>query len=240
MIKSKEETGLMKDIAKYSDFAVKIVAESVQEGVSELEIVGKVTLETLSKMARELKEIDGSMPVWVKVFAGPRTAFPHAFSTTSKVKKGDVILTVVITRAYGYTCGEIARTLFFGKPTEEQKKIYETALKGMALMVNAMKPGATCSDVDRVKHEYLVGSGYGDYIPTKGGALRGLESRDDVYLCEVDQTVLKPTMTFFIGSGICIPGNGGYRLGDMVLVTEKGCESLQRFPSDIESVTIEA
>jgi Xaa-Pro dipeptidase len=240
MIKSREEIDLMRNSARYADFALKVVAESVQEGITELEIETKAIQETISKMSKEVREIDGPRPVYVRVVSGPRTEFPHSFSTTSKLKRGDVVFTVVITSAYGYECGIIERTFFFGKPTEEQKKIYDIVLKGMGLAMEAMKPGATCSEVHRARNEYMTRSGYGDYVLTKSGGVRGLEGRDDVYLCDVDETILKPWMTFYVTSGMFIPGNNGYRVGEMVLITEKGCESLHRFPSGIESVIIGA
>lgn len=244
MVKSREEIDLMKKRAEYADFATKVVAESLREGVSELEIAGEAVRQTLSKMAKEVQQTDGSMPIDVKVVAGPRSAFLHAYNTLSKLKKGDVILVMVETRAYGYVCGIVERTFFFGTPTEEQKKIYEITLKGMNLTMDAMKPGARCSEVHRANYEHWIGSGYGEYLYIKTGILMGLEAgisssaRDDVYLYEVDETVLKPGMTFLVGSGIAIPSSAGYRLGDMILVTEKGCESLQNFPSDIRSVSI--
>lgn len=238
MIKSNEELDLMRGCAKYADYALQVVKESVREGVTELELVGEAVQETLSKMMKEVKEIDGPMPINVRVITGPATAFPHAFSTTRKVKKGDLVSPYALASAYGYGGGEIQRTLFYGKPTKEQKKIYGIALKANSLAMAAMKPGVVCSEVHKVSHDYFMSSGYGKYVLTKIGQLRGLESRDDITLTETDQTVLKPGMTFWVGSAICIPDNGGYRVGHLVLVTEKGSESMQEFPSEIESLII--
>jgi len=240
MIKSNEEIELMREHAAYADFALGAVKDSIQEGITELEIVGKAVQKTLFKMSKEVQNMDGPMPVNVRVVAGARTAFPHAFSGTSKSKRGDEILAVVITTAYGYECGEIARTFFFGEPSEEKMRLYVAASKGMALVMKAMRPGVKCSELHRINCEHLARSGYAGHYPVKTGTMRGLESRDGVYLSELDQTVLEPGMTFFVGSGICIPGKGGYRLGEMVLVTETGAESLHKFPSNIQSVTIRA
>jgi Xaa-Pro dipeptidase len=238
MIKSKVEIDLMKDRGRYADFAMEIVKESVREGVTELEIVGKAVHETLSKIAKEVQETNGPMPIDVRVVAGPRSEFPHAYSTTRKLKRGDMIDTVVIASAYGYECGEIGRTLFFGEPSEEQKKVYQIALKGMEVARGALKPGAIAGDVHKARMEYLKGLGYANYIRAKTGALRGLETRDDVYLYESDQTVIRPGMTFAVNAGLSIPGHNGYRIGDLFLVTEKGNEPLTQFSSDAESVTI--
>jgi len=239
MIKSKEEIDLIRERAKYTDFALGVLAESLQEGVTELEIAGEVIRQTLSKMTKEIRDTDGPMPVNVRVIAGSRTAFLHAYMTTRKLKKGDVVLGMVDTVAYGYGCGEATRTFFFGKPTEEQRKIYGIALQGMARTMDVMKPGATCSEVHEANYEHWRKSGYGEYVLAKTGSMRGLESRDDIYLCEVDRTVLRPGMTFLAGSGVGMPGSAGYRVANMMLVTEMGCESLQKFPSDIESLIIQ-
>lgn len=240
MIKSKEEIDLMRNRGRYADFAMGIVKESVREGVTELEIVGKAVYETLSKIAKEVQETDGPVPIDVRVVGGPRSEFPHAFSTTRKLKRGDMIDAVAMSSAFGYECGEIGRTLFFGEPSEKQRRIYEIALKGMKVARDALKPGAIAGDVHKARLEYLKGLGYAGCIRAKTGALRGLETRDDVYLYESDKTIIRPGMTFAILAGLSIPGDNGYRLGDLFLVTEKGNEPVTQFPSDIESVTIRA
>jgi len=214
--------------------------ETMREGLSELEVVGKVTYETLSSMAKDTKCINIPISVDIRVVSGPRSAFAHTFATTNTLKRGDVIMAWAITFMDGYECGELVRTFFLGKPKEEQVKIYNTAIRGFSLAREAMKPGATCSEVHKASYEYLVKSGYKEYIFAKTGSMRGLEMRDGIYLSEVDDTILRPGMTFSVQAGICIPGNGGYRLTDMNLVTERGCESLQQFPTDVETVTIEA
>jgi len=240
MIKSKEEIDLMRNRGKYADFAMGIVKESVREGVTELEIVGKAVHETLSKIAKEVPETDGPVPIDVRIVAGSRSEFPHAFSCTRKLKRGDIVDAVAMTSAYGYECGEIGRTLFFGEPSEKQRKIYEIALKGMEVARGALKPGAITGDVHKARFEYLKGLGYEKCIRAKTGALRGLETRDDVYLYELDKTIIRPGMTFAINAGLSIPGDNGYRIGDLFLVTEKGNEHVTQFPYDIESVTIRA
>jgi Xaa-Pro dipeptidase len=239
MLKSKEEIELIKKYSEFADFALNIVNESIEEGVSELELVGKAINETLLKFVREVDETDGPIPIHIRVTSGSRTAFPHAFSTTRKIRKKDPLLVFASFNVYGYECGEIARTMFFGKPSEKQKKIYNTVEKAMELSLTRLKPGVKCNEVHKINYEYLKNSGYKEYIGIKTGALRGLESRDGITISETDETIIKSSMTFWMDSGICIPGKYGLRFGNLVLVTEDANIPITKWGSDLDSITIE-
>jgi len=128
---------------------------------------------------------------------------------------------------------DITRTIAIGEPSEEMRVIHDIVKAANAAGRAAAKPGATGEDVDRAARSVIEAAGYGEYFTHRTGHGLGLEGHEPPYMVAGDTTVLRPGMTFTVEPGIYIPGKGGVRIEDDVLITEEGSQSLTTFTRDL-------
>jgi Xaa-Pro dipeptidase len=131
---------------------------------------------------------------------------------------------------------DITRTIVIGKLDDEMASIYEAVKAANAAGRAAAKPGATCEAVDKATRDVIEAAGYGQYFTHRTGHGLGLEGHEPPYIVGGNALVLQPGMTFTVEPGIYIPGKGGVRIEDNVVITESGCESLTTFTRDIVTV----
>jgi len=142
------------------------------------------------------------------------------------------ILHIEIAVYRGYPA-DITRTFCLGEPDPELAEIYEVVKKANAAARRYAGPGDKAEDIDRVARQVIEQSGYGQYFIHRTGHGLGLQVHEPPYIVSGNDTVLQPGMTFTIEPGIYLPGKGGVRIEDDVLITTEGCESLTTFPRDL-------
>lgn len=169
---------------------------------------------------------------------GDNGADPHHESDNSRGKYGDAVVLDIGCLLNGY-CSDMTRTVFLGKASEEAKKIYEIVKEANRRGIEAVKPGAKFSDVDKAARDYIAGMGYGDAFTHRTGHCIGIEVHEFGDVSSVNDEVLKPGMIFSVEPGIYVPGVAGVRIEDLVLVTEGGCEVLNHFTRDLIEVPLE-
>lgn len=128
--------------------------------------------------------------------------------------------------------------MFLGKPTDEQKRLFDhmVALQDMAM--NALEPGKPCSEVDLEVRAYYEKHDLMDHWRHHVGHAIGLRYHEGPFLDKGDHTPIKAGMVFTIEPGLYSPTLGGYRHSDTVLVTENGNIMMTYYPRDIESLTL--
>jgi len=159
---------------------------------------------------------------------GPNTAYPHGSMVVRNLQKGDAIIVDGGCAVEGYR-SDITRTLFFGQPTDKQRKVWEAVKEAQAAALKAARPGATCDSVDRAARRVIEGAGFGpDYkfFAHRLGHGIGLEGHEYPYLVRGNTLKLQPGMTFSNEPGIYIYGEFGVRLEDCMVVTEDGGRTL--------------
>ncbi len=131
---------------------------------------------------------------------------------------------------------DITRTFVLGNPTPEMIRIHDAVLAANQAGRLAVRPGTTAQEVDRAARRAIGLAGFGEYFLHRTGHGLGLETHEPPYLVEGNLDLLRPGMTFTVEPGVYVPGLGGVRLEDDVLVTETGEETLTTLPRDLISL----
>jgi Xaa-Pro aminopeptidase len=155
------------------------------------------------------------------VASGPNSSLPHASPTNRRVGKGEPLTLDVGVRFRGY-CSDITRTIFLGDPADEFKTVYSVVRKAQHAALDVLMAGAVASDVDRVARELIEEAGFGDCFGHGLGHGVGLAVHESPRLNSRDSTVLEPGMVVTVEPGIYIPGKGGVRLEETVVVDTGG------------------
>ena len=158
--------------------------------------------------------------------SGPNTALPHVSASERVIQAGDMLLLDFGITLNGYN-SDITRTFAVGQlPSAEFQKIYETVKRANAVGRAVAKPGISGQDVDRATRQVIVEAGYGEYFTHRTGHGLGLEGHEPPYMVEGNAVPLEVGNTFTIEPGIYVPGLGGVRIEDDMLITANGAESL--------------
>jgi Xaa-Pro aminopeptidase len=224
MEKSPEEIECLRRACAAADKALELTLKGLREGMSELEL------------ARELESrmVDGGAagPGFETIAAfGKRPSMPHAVPSAGvKLAKGDFILLDFGALVGGYR-SDITRTVVFGKASAEQKKVYAAVLASQLASVEAMVVGASGKVPDAVARERIAAAGYPVFGYGVGHGV-GLEIHELPFMSKRCEESLAAGMVVTNEPGIYIPGWGGVRIEDSVLVRPEGPECLTRFPKD--------
>lgn len=225
MVKDSEELARMRRAAAVPERVLAEAAPQFKPGMTELEIAGLILRVSLGQSLKEM----ASYPL---VQTGLSAAFPHAFAGGRTVQKGDLIVIDFGAVVDDYA-SDITRTIAVGDPGDEMKRIYEVVKAANAAGRAAVKPGATCEDVDRAARDVIDQAGYGKYFTHRTGHGLGLEGHEHPYIVKGNKLVLQPGMTFTVEPGIYIEGKGGVRIEDDVVVTKEGGDSLTTFSREL-------
>lgn len=227
-IKDDEERTLMRAASATNDAAMARFRELVHEGATEQEIAGK-----LEDIYRELGAQGHSFTPIVSF--GANAADPHHEPDGTVLKEGDVVLFDVGCRQDEY-CADMTRTFFFGKPDEEQRRVYEIVRQANEAGRAAVHPGARFCDIDGAARKVIEDAGYGPYFTHRLGHQIGLDVHEPGDVSSVNEACVQQGMCFSIEPGIYLPGRFGVRIEDLVIVTENGCEVLNAYPRELETL----
>jgi Xaa-Pro aminopeptidase len=240
-VKDDEEVALLRKASAFSDQMVGAGAQAVREQglISEIEINQIVTQAVVREMIGSLSEIvDVGGVAGGLVCAGPRAAFPHGLPSLARPQIGDCLILSFGCSVGGYHA-ESERTFFIGEPSKEHRAYYETMLKAQQTGVDALRLSNECRTANRVCLDVLREAGYEMYVKHRMGHGLGLEGHEPPWIEEGDETPLRAGMVVSAEPGLYVPGFGGYRVSDTVLVTRNGPESLTQYPRDLESMFLE-
>lgn len=170
------------------------------------------------------------------VASGPNGALPHASPGERVVSDGDLVTLDFGAVVDGY-CSDITRTVAVGKVDERQREIYQLVLEAQAVGLAAVRPGRTGKEVDAEARTVIERAGHGEHFGHGLGHGVGLEVHErPPVLSKVGEAVLKEGMVTSVEPGVYIPGWGGVRIEDLVVVTREGCRVLTRSPKELIQV----
>jgi Xaa-Pro aminopeptidase len=167
-----------------------------------------------------------SFPAIIAV--GDRAALPHYRPSNLRIGENPLLLVDWGVNTTGNYKSDLTRTLFTGKPTRRHEKVYRTVLKAQQAAIAAIRPGAVCQDVDAVARKVIKKAGYGKNFGHGLGHGIGLHIHEQPRFAPKVTTELVPGMVVTVEPGIYLPGWGGVRIEDDVLVTREGCEVLSQ------------
>ena len=237
MIKSAEEIELIRNGAQVGDIGGAACLEAIAEGVPEHEVALHSTQTMVREIAKRYPESD-IMDTWTWFQSGINTDGAHNPVSTRKIQKGDILSLNCFPMIGGYYTA-LERTLFFDHASERHLEIWEANVEVHRRGLELIKPGVRCCDIAGelneifIKHDLLQYRtfGYGHSFGTLShyyGREAGLELREDI------ETVLEPNMVVSIEPMVMLPetlpGAGGYREHDILVVKEDGAENITKFP----------
>ena len=166
---------------------------------------------------------------------GESSALPHGASTGRKLAKEEAVLIDAWDKPEGYFY-DITRSTFFGKPSDEYRKIWAIVLDAQSAGIDKAAPGVPCFEVDAAARRVIEKAGYGEYFTHRLGHGLGIDVHEPPYMVGDNKTILEPGMTFTSEPGIYLPGRFGVRIEDDVVVTDRGAESLSPRVSRLEPI----
>jgi Xaa-Pro aminopeptidase len=184
-----------------------------------------------------LREAGYERPAFDTIVAsGPNSALPHYRAGDRSLRAGDLVVLDFGGVLDGY-CSDLTRTVSVGQPSPDALRLHAAVRDAQAAAIDAVRPGATATDVDAAARQILVGHGLGEAFGHGTGHGLGLDVHEEPRVSkprsDVPPVRLEPGMVFTIEPGAYLPGFGGVRIEDDVLVTETGCEVLTSVPRDL-------
>ncbi|MFC2140325.1 M24 family metallopeptidase [Candidatus Auribacterota bacterium] len=155
------------------------------------------------------------------------SAAPHALRSKRRLKDNDTILIDFGTEFHGYH-SDLTRVYFKKGYKGRLREIYQIVLAAQQKAIAKIKPGVKASDIDKEARDYITQKGYDNYFKHSLGHGIGLEVHESPKISSQSSDILREGMVFSVEPGIYIPGVGGVRIEDLVLVTKKGCQVLSK------------
>ena len=236
MTKDEMEIGYMRQAVQIAERALAATLPKIRAGMTEREVAAELVVQTLRAGS------DADLPFAPIVASGPNAALPHAFVTDRVIQPGDLLTLDWGAATRGYFA-DLTRTFVVGGAVggeidPELKKIYELVKGANAAGKAAARPGVTCASVDAAARKVIADGGYGEFFTHRVGHGLGLEGHEDPSMHGRNEMPLEAGMTFTVEPGIYLPGKGGVRIEDDVVVTANGCESLSTYPRELQIIGV--
>ena len=216
-IKDNDEIDCIKEACRITDECFTFLQGYIKPGMTEKQIARKI-----QNFFMENAEGVSFEPI---VASGENSSKPHAIPTDRAIKENDIITIDMGCKIKGY-CSDMTRTIFIGRPTEEQKRVYNLVLDNQEKSLREMKDGASIKDIAKIVTSNFALQGY-DLVHSLGHGV-GLDIHEVPFIKEANDNTLKENMVVTDEPGIYIPGNFGIRIEDTVLITKDGQEVLTK------------
>ncbi|MDP2871332.1 MAG: Xaa-Pro peptidase family protein [Bacillota bacterium] len=240
MVKSPQEIALIRESARWGNLAHALLQEYSRPGRTETDISAGASQEATRAMIRTLGH--GFEPrggrgasAGFRGQIGPNSALPHAITKNIVLRSGDVLVTGAGATVWGYN-SELERTMFVDTVSAEQRRFFNWMLKLQDISFAAIKPGIPCAGVDKEVRDYYTAQNLWPYWRHHVGHALGLLGHEAPFFDIGDDTMIEPGMVFSVEPGLYVPGLGGFRHSDTLVVTEDGIEMLTYYPRDLESM----
>ena len=219
MIKDKYEVESIRKAVKAAVKGFALIRCGLKPEQTEIEIRNDLEY-AMRRFGADDKSFDSIVAV------GFRAALPHAVPTAKRVEEAELLLVDWGAKCEGYV-SDLTRTLVTApKPTLKFRKVYDAVLTAQKRAIAAIRPGEIAENIDRVARKSLEDAGFGKLFTHGLGHGIGLEVHEGKRFCQGSRTILQPGMVMTVEPGVYIPGWGGIRIEDDVLVTKDGCEIL--------------
>lgn len=205
----------------------KYILPIIKPGITEIELAAEITYRQKLLGA----EADSFQPI---VLSGAHSSLPHGSPGNQKIKKG--ILQFDFGCIYNGYCSDFSRVVFVGKPTKKQIEIYDIVLDAQKKAIQISKPGLAYSKLDKTARDYIVDQGYSKNFEHALGHGIGITCHALPVASSTSNNKMEPGNVITIEPGIYIPGWGGIRIEDMILVRDNGIENLTNYYKEIKII----
>ncbi|MDH2330447.1 M24 family metallopeptidase [Paenibacillus polymyxa] len=224
-VKDEEEIHTISEAARITDAAFTEVLNYIQPGVTERRIAAE--LEYQLRLAGA--ESGGFAFI---VASGERSALPHGLASDKEIGQNEFVTMDFGANVRGYL-SDITRTVFVGQPSERHEKLYAIVLEANMKTIAGLRPGLSGREGDSLGRDVIASYGYGEQFGHGLGHGFGLEIHEQVRLSRESKSVLVPGHVITVEPGIYIPGFGGVRIEDDVLITNDGVKVLTSSPKEL-------
>jgi Xaa-Pro dipeptidase len=225
--KAPTELALLARAGQITDEVTAAVLGQIAAGQTELEIASKIDgLIAAAEAKRSFETI---------VQSGPNSGQPHLRPQRRQLEKGDLVLLDFGAAWRGYR-GDITRVVVVGEPDARQREVHGVVLEAHDRAVEAIRPGVTAGAVDAAARDVIEAAGLGEYFIHRVGHGLGLETHEDPSLDPGSTVELEAGMVVTVEPGVYIPGWGGVRIEDDVVVEAGGARLLTAAPRELRSV----
>lgn len=237
LIKDDHEIEMLRSGARLLSSVAREVIEDIRPDVTEQEVAAKIDWRIKSAGFERCS-------FETIVASGPHSALPHAHPGDRRLKPGDLVV-LDFGGVYGGYCVDLTRTVAIGQPDAEMQRVYGAVLEAQKAAIQAVRPGVRASTIDGAAREALARHGLAEAFGHSTGHGLGVEIHEtprigprregEAGAPSAPDDAIEPGMVFTIEPGAYLPGWGGVRIEDDVLVTSRGAEVLTRVPTHLHT-----
>jgi Xaa-Pro aminopeptidase len=228
-IKGPQEIQNIREACNLASIGMQVAFGTIKPGVKEKQVAAEI------EYAMRKKGSDGTSFDTI-IASGAASAFPHGSCSDRTIREGDLVV-VDLGATYNFYRSDMTRTFTAGKPSEKQRKIYETVKLAHQKALTAIKSNIPAREVDDAARRTIKAAGYGEFFVHNLGHGVGLEIHEAPTLSPDSKDTLAIGNVITDEPGIYLPGYGGVRIEDTVLVTVKGVEKLTVGPYVLTNAT---
>jgi Xaa-Pro aminopeptidase len=222
IVKDEAEIATLRESARRLTVVANAAFELIRPGISERAVAARIE--------RAIRDAGYERPAFDTIVAsGPNAALPHYRAGDRLLDAGDLVVLDFGGVLDGY-CSDLTRTVAVAPPSAEAYRVFNAVREAQQAAIDIVKPGVATADVDRAARRVLEGHGLGEAFGHGTGHGLGLDVHEEPRLTRphagMASVPLEPGMVFTIEPGAYLPGWGGVRIEDDVLVTEHGCDVL--------------
>ena len=226
IVKDEGEVATLREAARRLTPVAQAAFEMIRPGVSERAVAARIET-AIREAGFERTSFD------TIVASGPNAALPHYRAGDRLLQRGDVVVLDFGGVLDGY-CSDLTRTVALAPPSAEAHRVHQAVREAQQAAIDAVRPGIAATDVDGAARRVLEAHGLGEAFGHGTGHGLGLDVHEEPRVtrprADVPPVLLEPGMVFTIEPGAYLPGWGGVRIEDDVLVTARGCEVLTSVP----------
>ncbi|MEH7526707.1 Xaa-Pro peptidase family protein [Bacillus sp. JJ1503] len=212
------------------DMAFNHIINYIQPGMSEKEIGLELEYFMKKNGADQIKSNH-------IIASGERSSLPHGVASSRIVNEGEFVKMDIGAIIEGYY-SDFTRTVVIGEPTVQQREIYQVVFDALEASLRQIGPGKTAAEIDEVGRSVIRNAGYNEYSGNSLGHSLGLNIHESPFLRVNDHTPLEPGMVITVEPGIYIPGWGGVRIEDLVVIRENGHNNLTTATKELQIIPI--
>ncbi len=232
-----EELRAIKDAGEIERIrAAAALADQIYGFLREQGLAGRTEREVAVALEHEMRRLGADGPSFASIVAsGERGALPHASPADVPIERGTLVTLDLGAQLDGY-CSDCTRTWATGEPPDDLAAIHALVLQAQQAALEAVRPGPRGSEVDAVARDIITAAGYGERFGHGLGHGVGLDVHEAPRLARTGETRLRAGHVVTVEPGVYVPGRGGVRIEDLVVVTDAGHEVLSGTTKDLISV----
>ncbi|MBO0437772.1 M24 family metallopeptidase [Vagococcus fluvialis] len=217
-VKDEEEISIVEKACEIADKAFSHILTYIKPGMTEIQVANELDFYMRSLGA-------SSVSFETIVASGLRSAMPHGVASEKVIEQGDMI-TIDFGCYYNGYVSDMTRTISLGEPSDKLREIYNVVKEAQQKVLDVAKPGMTGVELDAVARDYIASKGYGEAFGHSTGHGIGLEIHEGPNVSKLAEKAFVPGNIITNEPGIYLPGIGGVRIEDDMLVTENGIKRL--------------